>query len=88
MPHCLHKWSTQKRWSEFGKYHVIQRCRRCNEWIKREIDYAELSRNEPSMKVQRIELKGFNNKRENRSDLDLHDKSIERPDSPPQSETK
>ena len=55
MATCYHKWSTIKRWSSAGKYNVIQRCRRCETWIKREIDYKELSQSKPSMTTNRIE---------------------------------
>lgn len=54
MPLCIHRWSTIKRWSTAGKYHVIQRCRKCETWIKREIDYKDLEESKPSMITKRI----------------------------------
>lgn len=35
---CLHRWSTIKRWKAGNNYFVIQRCRKCDEWIRREFD--------------------------------------------------
>lgn len=32
-----HRWSTIKRWKLGEKYFIIQRCRKCDEWIRREI---------------------------------------------------
>lgn len=37
MPLCIHRWSTIKRWYFNGTYNIIQRCRRCDTWIKRQI---------------------------------------------------
>lgn len=54
---CIHRWTTIKRWHLNGTYHIIQRCRRCEDWAKREIDLKELSEHKPSMSVRRIELK-------------------------------
>lgn len=35
LPLCVHRWSTIKRWQLGESYNVIQRCRRCDSWIRR-----------------------------------------------------
>lgn len=34
---CRHRWSTVKRWQYGNDYFAIQRCRRCERWIRRRI---------------------------------------------------
>lgn len=48
----LHRWSTIKRWKLGDAYFVIQRCRRCDEWIRREI---RLSDNKLNMNIRKFE---------------------------------
>jgi hypothetical protein len=42
---CRHRWSTIKRWSVNGQFFVIQRCRRCDRWIRRHIELADAGLN-------------------------------------------
>jgi hypothetical protein len=37
MPLCFHRWSTLKRWCSGGEYHLIQRCRKCNAFIRKDL---------------------------------------------------
>jgi hypothetical protein len=46
---CIHRWSTIKRWSSSSHYNLIQRCRKCDTWIKREINYDEKSKSNLSI---------------------------------------
>jgi hypothetical protein len=38
-------------------YNVIQRCRKCETWIKREIDFNAMRQEKPSMTVKKLEAK-------------------------------
>lgn len=54
---CNHRWSTLKRWTVDGVFYMIQRCRRCETYVKREIDYAALQQAKPSLSTWKIEEK-------------------------------
>lgn len=51
MPLCLHRWSTIKRWHDrqAGLYRVIQRCRKCEQWVRRDVD---MKNETPQMSVE------------------------------------
>lgn len=46
-----------KRWTAIGLFHIIQRCRKCETWVKREIDYVALGKAEPALSTYKIEEK-------------------------------
>lgn len=57
MPLCKHRFSIIKRWQDNGKFYVIQRCRKCDEWKKREIDCLQADIAHPTMTTKVISEK-------------------------------
>jgi len=48
---CKHRRTIIKRWIEHGKLMVIQRCRYCDDWTKKAIDFAKEM---PTMHTQKV----------------------------------
>jgi hypothetical protein len=61
---CKHRWSTIKRWEDklTGLYHIIQRCRRCESWVRRDMDIKTGNMNVVS---QSYRLENLSNEQQN-----------------------
>ena len=48
---CFHRFSIVMRWIDKGKLMVIQRCRRCDKWRRREVEITVTDRINPEIKT-------------------------------------
>lgn len=50
---CNHRWSAVKRWKLGNAYYIIMRCRKCDDWERREI---KLDDERLRMDIRKFEL--------------------------------